>query len=69
MTMTKQFIIVTGLVLTLGVSFAETVRTDVTGKTAASSIDAVDVSSRATVQLASMWVEHEKVNTRLARPL
>jgi hypothetical protein len=69
--MTKQIAVVATLLLTLGVSFAETVRVDANAKAPTGAIESVDISSRATVQVASLWAEHEKVNspTRLARPL
>lgn len=70
--MIKQLVVVGGVLLTLSAALAETVLTDTPTKTSASvTATSTDVSSRATVQFASIWVEHSKANTstQLARPL
>ena len=69
----KRLMVAVAVLLTLGAASAETVRSELAanktdGGTAATSLD---VSSIATVQLASSWLGHAKASTdgRLARPL
>jgi hypothetical protein len=72
-TMKKQLVIAAGLLLTLGTAFSDTARNEAPAATPAASVDvaSVDISSRATAKVVSMWMDHAKSggSTRLARPL
>jgi hypothetical protein len=70
--MSKQLAVIFGVLLTLGAAFAENVRSESEKSLATSyQYQATDISSRATVQVASMWVESGRTteSARLARPL
>lgn len=67
--MKKHLTIAAGVLLSLGTAFATNLRTDAPAASVQSA--SADVSSRATVQVVSMWKDHAKTigSTHLARPL
>jgi hypothetical protein len=67
----KRLIVAVAVLLSLGAASAETVRSELTANKTDSAAATMDVSSVATVQLASSWLGHAKASTdaRLARPL
>ena len=71
MTMKKQLVIAAAALLTLGTAFSDTIRNEAMAPASASVGSAVDVSSRATAQVVTMWKEQAKSNssTHLSRPL